>query len=79
MQSGSGTDAHGLTHLAVDGLAEVSQPTGFTSLNISLSEEQEWSPSLLQYRDDEFEICVHEQVANKTEPRLANISICRQP
>ena len=75
VQMGSGVDAHGLTRLQVEGLADVSQSATFTSLNISLTDE-DWSPSLLQYYDEEFEVCVYDQVANRTQPRLANISIC---
>mgnify|MGYP005701788929 FL=1 len=47
VQMGSGVDAHGLTRLQVEGLADVSQSATFTSLNISLTDE-DWSPSLLQ-------------------------------
>ena len=76
VQRGSGVDAHGLTRLAVDGLADVSQPEGFVSLNVSLSSGEEWSASLLDYVEEEFEVCIYEAAANRTAPRIANVSIC---
>jgi hypothetical protein len=37
--------------LAVDGLAHVASPNSFVSLNISLSNDEEWAPSLLECVD----------------------------
>ena len=75
VHAGSGIDEHGLSRLVTDGLGDVSRPASFTSLNISLVDD-EWSPSLMDFRDEVFEVCVYEQKPNRTLPRLANISIC---
>ena len=76
VQVGSGEAASSLVALAVSGLADVSQPEIFTSLNITLDGGEEWSADFLEYVDEDYEVCVYEEVKNITLPRLENISIC---
>lgn len=75
VRAGSGTEAIDLTRTAREGLADVSGVASFVSMNITL-EDDEWSDSLLEYVDEEFEVCVYEQQRNVTPPRLLNVSIC---